>query len=172
MNELTKGAVQSSWEKLLPAQDQVARTFYAKLFELDATMKPLFKNDLEEQGKKLTQMITFAVRGLDKPGSILPGVKALGRRHSSYGVKDEDYDTVGEALIFTLEESLKEDFTAEVKTAWLEVYLLLSNTMKTAAAELEGRPLPLIESSSGKGMGPLMGGATLLAIASVIVGLL
>lgn len=127
--------VQTTWEKCVPIADQAAVLFYGKLFELDPSLKPMFKSDIKEQGKKLMQMITAAVRGLNDLGRLVPVVQDLGRRHVGYGVKDQHYDTVGTALLWTLEKGLGDAFTAEVKEAWTTVYTLLATTMKNAAAE-------------------------------------
>ena len=120
----------------MPIADQAAKLFYGKLFELDPSLKPLFKSDIEEQGRKLMQMINTAVGSLTKLEELIPAVQALGKRHSSYGVIDEHYATVGSALLWTLEKGLGEAFTPEVNEAWTETYNVLATTMKTAAAEL------------------------------------
>jgi len=127
--------VKSSWAKVVPIADKAAELFYGKLFELDPSLKPLFKGNMVEQGKKLMKMINTAVNGLDRLDEIVPAVQQLGVRHISYGVKDEHYDTVGAALLWTLEAGLGDAFTDETKTAWATVYGLLSDTMKAAAAE-------------------------------------
>ena len=127
--------VQESWGKVIPVSDTAAQLFYGKLFELDPSLRELFKGDMAEQGKKLMTMINVAVNGLKRLESIVPAVQDLGRRHVDYGVKDEDYDTVGAALIWTLSQGLGDDFTDEVKDAWVTVYGILAMTMKNAAAE-------------------------------------
>lgn len=127
--------VQTTWEKVVPIADTAAALFYGKLFELDPSLKPLFTSDIKEQGKKLMQMITVAVRGLNDLGKLVPAVQELGRRHVGYGVKDEHYATVGTALLWTLEKGLGDAFTPDVKEAWATVYGILADTMKKAAAE-------------------------------------
>lgn len=127
--------VKSSWEKVLPISDQAAELFYGRLFELDPDLKSLFKGDMEEQGRKLMRMISTAVAALDRLEAIVPAVQQLGVRHVGYGVKDEHYDTVGAALLWTLQQGLGEGFTADVKEAWTSVYGVLAGTMKSAAAE-------------------------------------
>ena len=127
--------VQESWQQVVPIADQAAALFYGRLFELDPNLKPLFRGDMKEQGKKLMQMITVAVKSLDKLDTVLPAVQALGRRHVQYGVTDQMYDTVGQALLWTLEQGLGKAFTAEVGTAWARTYFTLASVMKEAAAE-------------------------------------
>lgn len=126
--------VKSSWEKVVPISAQAAELFYGKLFELDPTLQSLFKGDMTEQGKKLMMMINTAINGLDHLEKIIPTVQQLGVRHVAYGVKDEHYDTVGAALLWTLETGLGDAFTDEIKEAWANVYGVLASTMKTAAS--------------------------------------
>lgn len=126
--------VQSTWKQVVPIKDTAAELFYGKLFEIDPALKPLFKGDLTEQGRKLMAMINTAVNGLTQLDAIVPAVQDLGRRHVGYGVKDAHYDTVATALLWTLEKGLGAAFTAEVKDAWATAYGLLASVMKEAAA--------------------------------------
>jgi len=122
--------VQRSWNQVLPLKEKAAELFYRKLFELDPGLRRLFTGDLEQQGTKLMQMITAAVNSLNRLGVLLPVVRELGRRHGTYGVRDEHYDTVATALLWTLEQGLGDDFTPAVKAAWIKVYGVLSQAMR------------------------------------------
>ncbi|MBC8550552.1 MAG: hemin receptor [Candidatus Brocadiales bacterium] len=135
MNADQISIVQKTFEKVLPISETAAELFYKRLFELNPSFKPLFKGDMKKQGRMLMQMIDFAVRGIDEPDAILPTIQDLGKRHVGYGVKEEYYSTVGEALLWTLEQGLGSDFTPEVKEAWTEAYKLLSGVMIDAARE-------------------------------------
>ena len=128
--------VQESWKSVEPISDTAADLFYGKLFELDPSLKELFPDDMAEQKKKLMQTLAVCVNGLNDLGEIVPAVRALGQRHVGYQVKDEQYDTVGQALLWTLGQGLGEAFTSEVEKAWTNVYVVLSTTMKDAAAEV------------------------------------
>lgn len=127
--------VQTSWEKVKPISEQAAELFYGRLFTLDPSLKSLFKGDMKEQGKKLMATLNLAVTSLTKLETILPAVEDLGRRHVQYGVPDESYATVGEALLWTLGQGLGDDFTSEVEAAWAETYTTLSSVMLNAASE-------------------------------------
>jgi hemoglobin-like flavoprotein len=126
--------VQGTWEKVTPIKETAADLFYGKLFELDPSLRPLFKGDIKEQGRKLMTMISAAVNGLTRLEQLVPAVQDLGRRHAGYGVTDEHYGTVATALIWTLEQGLGPAFTPEVKTAWVKTYTVLAKTMQDAAA--------------------------------------
>jgi hemoglobin-like flavoprotein len=125
--------VQESFQQLATSADQVAEIFYHNLFVLDPRLKSLFPSDMQTQGRKLMQMIELAVHGLKSPETLSPAVQALGRRHSAYRVEENAYETVGKALIQTLEQGLGADFTPQVQEAWLATYQLLAETMKQAA---------------------------------------
>lgn len=134
MTPAQKTLVQTTFGKVVPIADAAAALFYNRLFELDPSLRPLFKGDLVEQGRKLMQMIGVAVNGLDRLDQILPAVQQLGVRHAGYGVRDQHYDTVAVALLWTLERGLGSDFTPDVKDAWTAAYTVLAGTMKHAAA--------------------------------------
>jgi hemoglobin-like flavoprotein len=121
--------VQTTWDKVKPNSDAVAALFYARLFDLDPSLRSLFKGDMTEQGKKLMATLNLAVTSLTRLEEILPAVQDLGRRHVKYGVPDESYATVGAALLDTLAKGLGEDFTDDVKGAWTQTYVTLSNVM-------------------------------------------
>ena len=127
--------VQESFATIAPIADDAAVLFYGRLFEIDPSLQRMFRGDMAEQRKKLMQMLTAAVKGLNRIDQLVPVVKDLGRRHAMYGVTDAHYDTVGSALLWTLEKGLGGAFTPEVKEAWVAVYTLLATTMKDAARE-------------------------------------
>lgn len=93
-----KTLVQDSFATIAPIADDAAVLFYQRLFELDPSLEPMFRGNMAEQRKKLMQMLTAAVKGLDRLDQLVPVVESLGRRHAGYGVTDAHYDTVGSAL--------------------------------------------------------------------------
>lgn len=129
--------VQSTFAMVAPIADKAAEIFYAKLFELDPSLKSLFTSDMAEQGKKLMSMLAAAVNGLNDLGALVPVVQDLGKRHVGYNVEDSHYDTVAAALLYTLETGLGDNWNEEVKEAWTTVYVVLATTMKDAAATVE-----------------------------------
>lgn len=125
--------VKESFAKVVPISNVAASLFYDRLFELDPRARALFKDDLTDQKRILMMTLQVVVAGLDRPNEIVPGVEALGRRHAKYSVVDANYETVGAALLWTLEQGLGEEFTSNVRDAWAAAYGLLSTTMRDAA---------------------------------------
>jgi hemoglobin-like flavoprotein len=133
-------AVQASFAKVAPIADMAAGIFYSRLFETAPEVKPLFRGDMTEQGRKLMRTLTIVVNGLGNLEAILPAASALAKNHVTYGVKASHNPPV--ALLWTLERGLGTDWTPELQNAWSEAYATLSSFMineaygtRAAAAE-------------------------------------
>jgi len=134
MTEDQKTLIRSSFARIAPNAQAVAALFYERLFTLDPTLKPLFKGDMEEQGRKLMGMIGVAVANLDRLDAVVPAIQQLGARHAGYGVPNESYATVGTALAWTLAQGLGSDYTPEMAGAWSDCYATLASVMQQGAA--------------------------------------
>ena len=97
--------VQKTFAVVAPIADDAAALFYRRLFEIDR-LEPMFKGNMAEQRRKLMVMLSAAVKGLPRLDRLVPVLEDLGRRHAHYGVEDRHYETVGEALLWTLEKGL------------------------------------------------------------------
>jgi len=126
--------VQASFEHVRPILEPAALMFYERLFELDPSLRSLFRGSREAQAQKLAQALAVVVKGLEHPAQLRGAIEALGRRHAGYGVRDEHYTTVGEALLWTLEQGLGAAFTPDVRAAWGDAYGWLAFVMREAAA--------------------------------------
>lgn len=129
MDPSTVSLVQSSWAKVVPIAETAGKLFYTNLFEADPSLQALFRGDMDQQAAKLMQMISAAVGKLDDLAVLVPILEQLGQRHVGYGVLPAHYDTVGAALLKTLEQGLGPDFTPEVQSAWTTVYGVMVGVM-------------------------------------------
>ena len=115
--------VQETWKQVVPIADAAGELFYRRLFEIDPSTCELFRaTDMPAQRRKLLQMLAVAVRGLDNLDALASTVEELGRRHAGYGVTDAHYDSVGAALLWTLQQGLGEAWTPAVAAAWTAAY--------------------------------------------------
>jgi len=128
--------VQDSFELVIALPQDVTDLFYARVFELDPTLRPMFKRDISEKGRMLMQTIIIAVHSLKDLANITPALHTLGHRHIGYGVKKKDYDTLGMALIWTIEQGIGPTFTPELRDAWAVTYNLLVQTITQDTYEL------------------------------------
>ncbi len=125
--------VKATFTLVRPIAEQAAGLFYGRLFEIAPHVRPLFKGDMTEQGRKLMATLGTVVASLDNLAPVLPVASALAKRHVTYGVKAEDYAVVGQALLWTLEKGLGVAWTPEAKSAWTAAYTALSSYMITEA---------------------------------------
>lgn len=127
--------VRKTWAMAEPLGDAVTTLFYGRLFELDPSVRSLFRNDMNDQGRSLRVMLSMVVTNLTQPDRLIPAMVACGRRHVNYRVEDRHYDLVGEALIWTLEQALLVNFNDAAREAWENIYATMANIMKEAAAD-------------------------------------
>ena len=133
--------VRQSFDLIVPISGVAADLFYDRLFYLAPSLRGMFPADMRDQKRKLMVMLAAAVHGLTDLDTLAPKLMELGARHAGYGVKDEHYKVVGEALIWTLERGLGAAWTQELAAAWAAAYATLSQFMiaeaygRSAAAE-------------------------------------
>ena len=136
MNPTQIALINRSFEQLASSAEEVAASFYHRLFELDPTLRPLFQHDIVLQGRKFMTMLAVVVRGLDALDRLLTDVENLGRRHVAYGVSDTHYETVEAALLWAIQDRLGDEWTPAVGEAWGAAYRLLADTMQRAARDV------------------------------------
>jgi hemoglobin-like flavoprotein len=123
-----KVLINKTFYQITPVSDRASERFYTRLFEIAPEVRPLFgKADMREQRKKLIDMIALVVYSLDKFEKVTKAIKSLGKRHIGYGVTNDQYETVGQALLWMLEQELGADWTPAVATAWTKVYTIMSD---------------------------------------------
>jgi len=125
--------VQDSFKKVVPIADVAADLFYGRLFEIAPEVKPMFRGDMKEQGRKLMATLGVVVTGLTRLETVLPAASALAKKHVDYGVKAEHYAPVGAALLWTLEKGLGEAWTPDLADGWSTAYGTLSGYMISEA---------------------------------------
>ena len=118
-----------TWQLVVPMADEAAELFYARLFELDPSLRVLFQTDAAVRRRKLMDALGLIVTCVDRPHDLLPMLAALGARHVSYGVRAAHYVTVGEALMWTLDQGLGALHTADARAAWGATYEFIAAAM-------------------------------------------
>ncbi|MEM1136739.1 MAG: globin domain-containing protein [Bacteroidota bacterium] len=121
-------AVQRSWQLIMNHMNEIGEKFYDNLFEEEPVLETLFRNDKKEQAGKLMQLIGLAVTKLHLKAPDAP-IDRVGKRHVAYGVKPEYFPKFGEVLIKTFADSLKDEWSPELESAWQKAYANLSAMM-------------------------------------------
>ena len=128
--------LEQSFEKIKPRADEFAASFYENLFTGHPELKPLFaKTDIAKQQKKLLSALVLVVENLRNPEALGQVLNALGARHIGYGVIPKYYGPVGEALLMSFEQYLQQDWTPEVKQAWVDAYRAITALMLKGAGQ-------------------------------------
>jgi hemoglobin-like flavoprotein len=134
MNRSQIELIRRSWASVEASGSQLADRFYGRLFELDPSLKDLFTvTDMGSQNRKFIDMMREVVRFADDPDKLGPMLQESGRRHRGYGVRPQDYHTVGEAFLWAIEKGLPQPFDDDTQGAWAAGYSLIASIMRGAA---------------------------------------
>jgi hemoglobin-like flavoprotein len=126
--------ITTSWNTVASIADSAIEQFYNRLFEIDPSARALFRaTDMPEQRRKVIEALSLALQSLDDLAALTPTLEELGRRHHRYRVTAAHYDSVGQALLWTLEHGLGDAWTPAMAAAWTELFGQLSGVMKGAA---------------------------------------
>lgn len=136
MNEHQIKLIQESWSTAVTVPNAMG-LFYQKLFEIKPEVRGLFPENLEKQQEKLAYMLGYVVQNLDRLGDLEQSIADLGRSHAKSNVKAEHYPAVGEALIWTIQQALGENYQPEIGEAWGAAYGYLSEKMINAPEKRE-----------------------------------
>ncbi len=141
MSPEDKQVLKRTWAMVAPISDAAAGLFYDRLFTLDPSLQRLFASaDMNEQRRKLMQAIAAVINGVDHLDALVPTLENLGRNHARYGVTDRHYETVGAALLWTLEHGLKDAWTPAAQSAWTAAYTTVATVMRGATAAQAAEP--------------------------------
>ena len=133
--------VRASWPVVVANSDAMATRFYEHLFDIDPDAARLFSHvDMAAQRRKLIQALAVVVGALDDPDRLLPEIGELGKRHARYGVEHQHFNSVGEALLSALADSLGDAFDRDVRQAWAEAYALVASVMRRALVRSAEQP--------------------------------
>lgn len=134
--------LQRSFNKVEPVADQFGTLFYERLFAIAPEMKPLFRTDIKAQQSKFMKVIGEVVQlhlraiiclpatAQTSGEALLPGAYWSGKLHAAYGVRMEDFESMKQALLWALQQMLKDDLTPEVQDAWVAAYDIVVQAMK------------------------------------------
>ncbi|MBC7885117.1 MAG: hemoglobin [Saprospiraceae bacterium] len=122
--------VKKTWKILMGVDPKIiGDAFYSKLFSDQPSIRKLFPHDMNQQYTKLVDMLSSIIMNLDHPYIVSPGIIAMAKRHSGYGVKPIHYAMVGNALLWTLKEGLGTEWNQDIEEAWTSWYQTLAEAM-------------------------------------------
>jgi hemoglobin-like flavoprotein len=133
-NRKKVGLLRRTFAKIEAQAGIAGLVFYQRLFTLDPSLRPLFQTSIELQTRKLMDSLRYAVAMLENPEVLVPVLEAMGRRHLAYGVRDQDYEILIQALLESFEQILGSQHAQETHEAWREALYFVAEAMKQGAA--------------------------------------
>ncbi len=122
--------VKQTWSLLREVEPTLlGDVFYGRLFSQSPALRSMFRGPMESQYQKFVDMLSMIVARFDRPDTIALEINQLARTHAEYGVKPEQYAAVREALLWTLEQGLGNDWNDTVQQAWVACYDSLAQSM-------------------------------------------
>lgn len=135
MNAQQIGLIRATWQVTQPNAEHVAGLFYARLFELDPSLRHRVGDQAREQGRRLLAMMDTLVCGLDRLPVLRRLLLAIGRRYATCGLRTSDYATLGAAWLWALNASLGNHFSPAARSAWTSFYGLVARNVRLGAHE-------------------------------------
>lgn len=134
--------LRDSFARVEPQADIAALVFYRHLFTLAPDLRALFNTSIELQGRKLMESLRYTIATLEKPAELVPVLEGMGRRHVTYGTKNEHYALVQQAMLQMLSEVLGPRYTPATAAAWREALAFVSAAMQRGAGDVQSYATP------------------------------
>ncbi|HVK76641.1 MAG TPA: globin domain-containing protein [Kofleriaceae bacterium] len=126
--------LRTSFALVVERKPDLTVRFYEILLARYPALAPMFaRTPRAAQAEMLAQALGAVLDHLEDASWLAATLGALGRRHVGYGVTDEMYDHVGDALLATLAEVAGDDWTPAVAEQWTLAYGAIAGMMKAGA---------------------------------------
>ena len=138
LQELDVEALRESYSVISSRFPSVVDALYENLFGQHPEARALFvRKPLEKQSKMLADTLTSVIDQLENTPWLEQVLTQLGVKHRHYGVTDEMYDWVADALFSALQNELGEHWTPRLEEVWRTAYYNISAMMIEAARAAE-----------------------------------
>ncbi|XP_035301530.1 neuroglobin isoform X1 [Cricetulus griseus] len=133
--------IRQSWQAVSRSPLEHGTVLFSRLFTLEPSLLPLFQYngrqfsspedclsspEFLDHIRKVMLVIDAAVTNVEDLSSLEEYLAGLGRKHRAVGVRLSSFsvgsETVGESLLYMLENCLGPDFTPATKAAWSQLY--------------------------------------------------
>lgn len=123
-------SLRDSFELVLSRRPNVTHLFYEELFHRHPEARSMFgRHSLEAQEQMLAEALVAAVANLEDAAWLQSNLGELGSKHAEYGVTEEMYGWVGDALLATFAEAAGDDWTPALERAWSDAYQAIAQLM-------------------------------------------
>jgi len=133
----TIATVKATIPLLLETGPRLTAHFYDRMFTHNPELKDIFNMSNQRNGDQreaLFNAIAAYASNLDNLAALLPAVEKIAQKHTSFQIKPEQYNIVGEHLLATLDEMFSPG--NEVLEAWGKAYGVLAGVFVQREAQL------------------------------------
>ncbi|HXK20362.1 MAG TPA: globin domain-containing protein [Polyangiaceae bacterium] len=126
--------LRDSFDVVVERSPHLTHRFYEILFERYPQTQHMFPaGRRSRQEGMLTEALVAVLDHLEDAPWLTGTLHALGAKHVDYGVTDEMYGWVGDALLRTLAETCANDWTPELEAAWAAAFGAIASLMQEGA---------------------------------------
>ena len=137
--------LRDSFELVTDREPALIGRFYDILFARYPQLKPMFgRNSRAAQEKMLGGALAAVLDHIEDAAWFSSTLGGLGAKHVAYGVTDEMYGWVGDALLRTLAEVAANDWSPEVEQAWAGAFGAIASLMQEGARLAAQEALPAL----------------------------
>ncbi len=131
---LNVSLLRESFDLVVERSPKLTHRFYEILFERYPQTVHMFPSGRRaRQEGMLTEALVAVLDHLEDAPWLTGTLHALGAKHLDYGVTDEMYGWVGDALLRTLAEVCADDWTPETQAAWSAAFGAIASLMQEGA---------------------------------------
>ncbi len=143
LTQHTKDIVKSTAPVLAEHGSAIIGHFYKRMFAAHPELLNIFNVSHQERGEQqqaLARAVYAYAANIENPESLAAVLQGIAHKHSSLGVRPEQYPIVGEHLLASIKEVLGDAATDDIISAWAQAYGNLADILMGMESELkEGR---------------------------------
>jgi len=127
LSPLHKHLVRRTFMQLAAYEEQATRLFHQRLRELNPALLTLFTAEAGTQPQRPMETLAVMISLIDNPAALSRQIGAIQARQQHYHLSGEQFQQIGDALLWVIEQRLGQTFTRDIQTAWLAFYRFLGH---------------------------------------------
>lgn len=134
LDETEIALLRESYKAMTPRLEDASVFFYERLFAIAPELRPMFRDEIPNQGMRFMTAVGTILERLDAPGGASDTLARLGQGHAALGVEPGHFAPMRTALLETFRETLGPGFTERHAAAWGRAYDEIAAAMVRAGA--------------------------------------
>jgi hemoglobin-like flavoprotein len=127
---LSVETLEESYDILAPKIPEIVQRMYTRMFEIAPRMVQIFEG---RDPTKQIRTVRMLRDSFDDLSALTPELEALGERHATWGVQENDYALMGAMLLEAMAALNDPYWRSEYTTAWAELFQIVEGIMLRGA---------------------------------------